>query len=34
MIDRLMRLFGDVRPGEGRRVLLLLSNIFLLLVAY
>ncbi len=34
MIDRLMRLFGDVLPGEGRRVLLLLSNIFLLLVAY
>jgi AAA family ATP:ADP antiporter len=34
MTDRLMRLFGDVRSGEGRRVLLLLINIFLLLVAY
>jgi AAA family ATP:ADP antiporter len=33
-IDRLLRVFGDVRSGEGRTTLLLFANIFLLLVAY
>ncbi len=33
-LDRLLRAFGDVRPGEGARVLLMFANIFALLVAY
>lgn len=34
MLDRFLRIFADVRPGEGFTCLLLFSNIFLLLVAY
>jgi AAA family ATP:ADP antiporter len=33
-IDRALRLFGDVRAGEGATVLLMCFNIFLLLLAY
>jgi AAA family ATP:ADP antiporter len=33
-VDRLLRIFGDVRAGEGGRALLMFFNIFLLLVAY
>ena len=33
-LDRLLRLFGDVRPGEARDCLLLFANIFVLLVSY
>jgi ATP:ADP antiporter, AAA family len=33
-LDRLLRLFSDVRPGESGTVLLLLLNLFLLLVGY
>jgi AAA family ATP:ADP antiporter len=33
-LDRLLRLFGDVRPGEGTHALLMFLNIFLLLLAY
>ncbi len=33
-LDRVLRLFGDVRPGEGLNCVLMFSNIFLLLVAY
>ncbi len=33
-LDRALRVFGDVRSGEGARVLLLSLNIFVLLVAY
>jgi len=32
--ERVMRLFTDVRPGEGRMALLLATNVFLLLCAY
>ncbi len=32
--ERLLRLFSDVRPGEGTAGLLLLFNIFLVLMAY
>lgn len=31
---RLLRLFADVRPGEAAKALLLMSNVFLLLMAY
>ncbi len=34
LLDRGLRLFGDVRPGEGLNCFLMFSNIFLLLVAY
>jgi AAA family ATP:ADP antiporter len=34
VIDRLLRLFSDVRGGEGFTALLLMSNLFLLLTAY
>jgi AAA family ATP:ADP antiporter len=34
LIDRLLGLFSEVRPGEGRRALLMLLNVFLILVAY
>src|SRR6188768_2379337 len=33
-IDRVLRLFSDVRGGEGFTALLLMSNLFLLLTAY
>ena len=33
-LDRLLRLFGDVRSGESGTVLLMLLNLFLLLVGY
>jgi AAA family ATP:ADP antiporter len=33
-IDRALRLFGDVRAGEGTTVLLMCLNVFLLLLAY
>ena len=33
-LDRLLRVFGDVRAEEGGRALLMFLNIFLLLVAY
>jgi hypothetical protein len=33
-LDRALKIFGDVRPGEGRHALLMFFNIFLLLVAY
>ncbi len=33
-LDRLLGIFGDVRPGEGATVLLMSLNVFLLLVAY
>jgi AAA family ATP:ADP antiporter len=33
-LDRALRVFGDVRPGEGVGVLLMFLNIFVLLVAY
>jgi len=34
ILDRLLGLFSEVRPGEGRRALLMLLNVFLILVAY
>src|SRR4051812_18986269 len=33
-LDRIPRLFADVQPGEGRGVLLLALDVFLLLTAY
>lgn len=33
-LDRLLRIFGDVRAGESVTVLLMLANIFLILVGY
>src|SRR5574341_658993 len=33
-MDRALRLFGDVRRGEGATVLLMCLNVFLLLMAY
>lgn len=33
-IDRLLRVFGDVRAGEGRDVVFMFLNVFLLLLAY
>jgi AAA family ATP:ADP antiporter len=33
-LDRALRVFGDVRAGEGAEVLLMFFNVFLLLVAY
>ena len=33
-LDRFLRLFADVRGGEGRQVLLLALNVFLILTAY
>jgi AAA family ATP:ADP antiporter len=33
-LERALRLFGDVRPGEAALVLLLLANIFLILSSY
>ena len=34
LIDRFLRLFGDVQPGEGARLLVFAVNLFLLLLAY
>src|SRR5881396_2911011 len=34
LLDRLLRVFGEVRAGEAVTVLLLLSNIFLLMAGY
>ncbi len=34
MIDRILRVFGDVRPGESRNAFLLALNVFLILTAY
>jgi AAA family ATP:ADP antiporter len=34
LVDRLLRLFSDVRPGESGTVLLLFANIFTILVGY
>jgi AAA family ATP:ADP antiporter len=34
LLDRALRIFGDVRPGEAGTTLLMLSNLFLLLVGY
>ena len=33
-LDRLLKIFSDVRPGESVTVLLMLANIFLILVCY
>ena len=33
-LDRLLRVFSDVRAGEGATALLMLLNLFLLLVGY
>lgn len=33
-IDRVLRLFSDVKPGEGVTALLLTSNVFLLMASY
>src|SRR6476469_6072861 len=33
-LDRLLRIFTDVKPGEGSTALLLSLNIFLILMAY
>ena len=33
-LDRLLRIFTDVKPGEGFTALLLSLNIFLILMAY
>ena len=33
-LDRFLRLFAEVRPGESATALLLLLNLFLLLVGY
>jgi AAA family ATP:ADP antiporter len=34
ILDRLLGLFSEVRPGEGGRAFLMLLNVFLILVAY
>lgn len=34
ILDRLLGLFSEVFPGEGRRAFLMLLNVFLILVAY
>lgn len=34
VLERTLRIFGDVRPGEATHALLMFFNIFLLLVAY
>lgn len=33
-LDDALRVFGDVRPGEGGRALLMFSNVLVLLIAY
>lgn len=33
-VDRVLRVFADVRPGEGTMTLLLAANLFLILTAY
>ena len=32
--DRMLRVFADVRPGEGLTAVLLAANVFLILLAY
>lgn len=34
LLDRVLRVFGDVRAGEGKTVLLMFSTVFVLLVSY
>jgi AAA family ATP:ADP antiporter len=34
VLDRALRVFGDVRPGEGVTTVLMLLNIFLILICY
>ena len=34
LLDRALRIFSDVRPGEGATVLLMFANLFLLLTSY
>ena len=34
LLDRALRLFADVKAGEGANVLILAVNVFLLLTAY
>src|SRR5262245_62568648 len=34
LLERLLRIFGDVRAGEAATVLLMLTNIFLILTGY
>jgi AAA family ATP:ADP antiporter len=34
LLDRALRIFSDVRPGEGGTVLLMFANLFLLLTSY
>ena len=34
LLDRALRLFGDVRAGEGGTVVLMCVNVFLLLMGY
>jgi ATP:ADP antiporter, AAA family len=33
-LDRSLRIFGDVRPGEGRLVMMMFLNVYFLLMAY
>ena len=33
-LERVLSIFGEVKPGEGGTILLLFANIFLLLTAY
>ena len=33
-LDRFLRIFGDVRAGEGRLILLMFLNVYFLLMAY
>ncbi|HEU0107177.1 MAG TPA: Npt1/Npt2 family nucleotide transporter, partial [Vicinamibacteria bacterium] len=34
LVDRFLRIFSDVRPGEGATVLLMTLNLFLLMLGY
>jgi hypothetical protein len=34
VLDRMLSMFADVRPGEGATAVLMLVNVFLLLVCY
>ena len=33
-LDRFLRIFGDVRAGEGRLIILMFLNVYFLLMAY
>ena len=33
-LDRLLRVFGDVRPGEGAHAVVMFLTVFVLLLAY